>query len=70
MVTWSGYLDIFVLIYFFLYLYSRFGRYRLNLNQDEVKQEVEEYLPSFSKWAGDFMHKYISTDLPQMQLSL
>nr|XP_055180751.1 DNA replication ATP-dependent helicase/nuclease DNA2 isoform X2 [Nyctereutes procyonoides] len=44
--------------------------YRLNLNQEEVKQEVEEYLPSFSKWAGDFMHKYTSTDLPKMQLSL
>lgn len=44
--------------------------YRLNLNQDEVKQEVEEYLPSFSKWAGDFMRKYTSTDFPQMQLSL
>ncbi|XP_037000307.2 DNA replication ATP-dependent helicase/nuclease DNA2 isoform X3 [Artibeus jamaicensis] len=42
--------------------------YRLNLNQDEVKQEVEEYLPSFSKWAGDFMHN--PTDFPQMQLSL
>ncbi|XP_054584687.1 DNA replication ATP-dependent helicase/nuclease DNA2 [Eptesicus fuscus] len=44
--------------------------YRLNLNQDEVKQEVEEYLPSFSKWAGDFMRKHTSTDFPQMQLSL
>ncbi|KAM5323903.1 DNA replication ATP-dependent helicase/nuclease DNA2 [Glossophaga mutica] len=44
--------------------------YRLNLNQDEVKQEVEEYLPSFSKWAGDFMRNYNSTDFPQMQLSL
>ncbi|XP_036120906.1 DNA replication ATP-dependent helicase/nuclease DNA2 isoform X2 [Molossus molossus] len=44
--------------------------YRLNLNQDEVKQEVEEYLPSFSKWAGDFMRKYTSTDFPQMQLPL
>ncbi|XP_077634800.1 DNA replication ATP-dependent helicase/nuclease DNA2 isoform X1 [Crocuta crocuta] len=44
--------------------------YRLNLNQDKIKQEVEEYLPSFSKWAGDFMHKYISTDFPQIQLSL
>ncbi|XP_060141862.1 DNA replication ATP-dependent helicase/nuclease DNA2 isoform X3 [Globicephala melas] len=44
--------------------------YRLNLNQDEIKQEVEEYLPSFSKWAGDFMHKHTSTDFPQMQLSL
>ncbi|KAF3828144.1 hypothetical protein GH733_001990, partial [Mirounga leonina] len=44
--------------------------YRLNLNQEEIKQEVEEYLPSFSKWAGDFMHKYTSGDFPQMQLSL
>uniref|UniRef100_A0A8C9QEN2 DNA replication ATP-dependent helicase/nuclease n=1 Tax=Spermophilus dauricus TaxID=99837 RepID=A0A8C9QEN2_SPEDA len=44
--------------------------YRLNLNPDEVKQEVEEYLPSFSKWAGDFMHQSTSTDFPQMQLSL
>nr|XP_023499794.1 DNA replication ATP-dependent helicase/nuclease DNA2 isoform X2 [Equus caballus] len=44
--------------------------YRLNLNQDEIKQEVEDYLPSFSKWAGDFMHKYTSADLPQMQFSL
>ncbi|KAM9617731.1 DNA replication ATP-dependent helicase/nuclease DNA2 [Trichechus inunguis] len=44
--------------------------YRLNLTQDEIKQEVEEYLPSFSKWAGDFMHKDTSADFPQMQLSL
>ncbi|XP_057361905.1 DNA replication ATP-dependent helicase/nuclease DNA2 isoform X1 [Manis pentadactyla] len=44
--------------------------YRLNLNQDEIKREVEEYLPSFSKWAGDFMHKYNSANFPQMQLSL
>ncbi|XP_004393777.1 PREDICTED: DNA replication ATP-dependent helicase/nuclease DNA2 [Odobenus rosmarus divergens] len=44
--------------------------YRLSLNQEEIKQEVEEYLPSFSKWAGDFMHKYTSGDFPQMQLSL
>uniref|UniRef100_A0A8C7EQT9 DNA replication ATP-dependent helicase/nuclease DNA2 n=1 Tax=Neovison vison TaxID=452646 RepID=A0A8C7EQT9_NEOVI len=40
--------------------------YRLNLNQEEIKQEVEEYLPSFSKWARDFMHKYNSADLPQI----
>uniref|UniRef100_H0X4A4 DNA replication ATP-dependent helicase/nuclease DNA2 n=1 Tax=Otolemur garnettii TaxID=30611 RepID=H0X4A4_OTOGA len=44
--------------------------YRLNLNQDEIKQEIEEYLPSFSKWAGDFMHKDTSADFPQIQLSL
>ncbi|XP_006835892.1 PREDICTED: DNA replication ATP-dependent helicase/nuclease DNA2 [Chrysochloris asiatica] len=44
--------------------------YRLNLNQGELRQEVEEYLPSFSKWAGDFMNKDTSTDFPQMELSL
>ncbi|XP_077802813.1 DNA replication ATP-dependent helicase/nuclease DNA2 isoform X2 [Macaca mulatta] len=44
--------------------------YRLNLSQYEIKQEVEDYLPSFCKWAGDFMHKNASTDFPQMQLSL
>nr|XP_021528500.1 DNA replication ATP-dependent helicase/nuclease DNA2 [Aotus nancymaae] len=44
--------------------------YRLNLNQDEIKQEVEDYLPAFCKWAGDYMHKNSSTDFPQMQLSL
>ncbi|XP_058293002.1 DNA replication ATP-dependent helicase/nuclease DNA2-like [Hylobates moloch] len=44
--------------------------YHLNLSQDEIKQEVEDYLPSFCKWAGDFMDKNTSTDFPQMQLSL
>ncbi|XP_042552487.1 DNA replication ATP-dependent helicase/nuclease DNA2 [Dipodomys spectabilis] len=44
--------------------------YRLNLKQDEILQDIEEYLPSFSKWAGDFMHKNTSSDSPQMQLSL
>uniref|UniRef100_F7IQ53 DNA replication ATP-dependent helicase/nuclease n=1 Tax=Callithrix jacchus TaxID=9483 RepID=F7IQ53_CALJA len=44
--------------------------YRLNLNQDEIKQEVEDYLPAFCKWAGDYMHKNSSTDFPQMQLSV
>ncbi|XP_034380410.1 DNA replication ATP-dependent helicase/nuclease DNA2 [Arvicanthis niloticus] len=44
--------------------------YRLNLSQDEIRCEVEEYLPSFSKWAEDFMHKGSSADSPQLQLSL
>ncbi|KAK7806784.1 hypothetical protein U0070_026127 [Myodes glareolus] len=44
--------------------------YRLNLSQDEIKCEVEEYLPSFSKWAEDFMHKGPPAGFPQMQLSL
>ena len=58
------------LVTFFIFKISYFDRYRLKLNQDEIKQEVEEYLPSFSKWARDFMHKHTSTDFPQMQLSL
>ncbi|EDL32070.1 DNA2 DNA replication helicase 2-like (yeast) [Mus musculus] len=44
--------------------------YRLNLSQDEILCEVEEYLPSFSKWAEDFMRKGPSSEFPQMQLSL
>ncbi|KAM5236452.1 DNA replication ATP-dependent helicase/nuclease DNA2 [Ctenodactylus gundi] len=44
--------------------------YRLNLNQGELKQEVEEYLPSLSKWAGDFMCKGAAAGPPCVQLSL
>ncbi|XP_040588189.1 DNA replication ATP-dependent helicase/nuclease DNA2 [Mesocricetus auratus] len=44
--------------------------YRLNLSPDEIKCEVEEYLPSFSKWAEDFMRKGPPSGFPQMQLSL
>ncbi|NXF75532.1 DNA2 nuclease, partial [Sclerurus mexicanus] len=29
--------------------------YHLNVKQAEIMQEVEEYLPSFFKWAEDFM---------------
>ncbi|XP_068114325.1 DNA replication ATP-dependent helicase/nuclease DNA2 [Hyperolius riggenbachi] len=29
--------------------------YQLNLNQADVMQEVAEYLPSFEKWASDYM---------------
>ncbi|NWX70030.1 DNA2 nuclease, partial [Alca torda] len=29
--------------------------YHLNVKQTEIMQEVEEYLPSFFKWAEDFM---------------
>ncbi|XP_027696330.1 DNA replication ATP-dependent helicase/nuclease DNA2 isoform X2 [Vombatus ursinus] len=39
--------------------------YHLNLKQGEFKQEIEDYLPSFSKWAEDFMHKPTSVDLPK-----
>lgn len=44
--------------------------YRLNLSQDEVRCEVEEYLPSFSKWADEYMHKGTNAEFPQMHLSL
>ncbi|XP_060051356.1 DNA replication ATP-dependent helicase/nuclease DNA2 isoform X1 [Erinaceus europaeus] len=44
--------------------------YRLNMNQDEVRQEVDEYLPSLAKWAADFMHKCPSDESPPLQLSL
>ncbi|XP_069501087.1 DNA replication ATP-dependent helicase/nuclease DNA2 [Ambystoma mexicanum] len=30
--------------------------YPLNVNQQEIMCEVEEYLPSFTKWADDFLH--------------
>ncbi|XP_072484885.1 DNA replication ATP-dependent helicase/nuclease DNA2 isoform X1 [Notamacropus eugenii] len=42
--------------------------YHLNLKQDEFKQEIEDYLPSFSKWAEDFMHKPTSVDVPKTPL--
>ncbi|XP_051008450.1 DNA replication ATP-dependent helicase/nuclease DNA2 [Acomys russatus] len=44
--------------------------YRLNVSQDEIKCDVEEYLPSFSKWAEDFMSRGPTSRLPQVQLSL
>ncbi|XP_068927588.1 DNA replication ATP-dependent helicase/nuclease DNA2 [Petaurus breviceps papuanus] len=43
--------------------------YHLNLKQDEFKQEIEDYLPSLSKWAEDFMHKPTSVDLPKTALT-
>nr|XP_044993688.1 DNA replication ATP-dependent helicase/nuclease DNA2 isoform X1 [Jaculus jaculus] len=44
--------------------------YRLGLSEDGLRQEVEEYLPSLSKWAAKFMHKSSATDFPVMRLSL
>ncbi|XP_038600143.1 DNA replication ATP-dependent helicase/nuclease DNA2 isoform X1 [Tachyglossus aculeatus] len=44
--------------------------YRLNMNQAEIKEEIEEYLPSFSKWAENFMNKSSPANLPNIQLSL
>uniref|UniRef100_F6S4L6 DNA replication ATP-dependent helicase/nuclease n=2 Tax=Monodelphis domestica TaxID=13616 RepID=F6S4L6_MONDO len=44
--------------------------YYLNLKEDVFKQEIEDYLPSFSKWAEEFMHGPMSADLPMMQQTL
>ncbi|XP_042315276.1 DNA replication ATP-dependent helicase/nuclease DNA2 isoform X2 [Sceloporus undulatus] len=30
--------------------------YQLNLKQNDVMEEIQEYLPSFTKWAEDFMY--------------
>uniref|UniRef100_F6V648 DNA replication ATP-dependent helicase/nuclease n=1 Tax=Ornithorhynchus anatinus TaxID=9258 RepID=F6V648_ORNAN len=44
--------------------------YRLNMDQDKIKEEIEDYLPSFSKWAENFMNKSFPANLPNIQLSL
>ncbi|XP_029465534.1 LOW QUALITY PROTEIN: DNA replication ATP-dependent helicase/nuclease DNA2 [Rhinatrema bivittatum] len=44
--------------------------YEFNLNQDEIKQEVEEYLPSFTKWANYFLHKSPPVHQQEVQLKL
>uniref|UniRef100_A0A8C4WGV6 DNA replication ATP-dependent helicase/nuclease n=1 Tax=Gopherus evgoodei TaxID=1825980 RepID=A0A8C4WGV6_9SAUR len=44
--------------------------YCLNLKQEEIMQEIEEYLPSISKWAEDFMHKPSQANHNKMQLKL
>ncbi|KFQ76937.1 DNA replication ATP-dependent helicase/nuclease DNA2, partial [Phaethon lepturus] len=43
--------------------------YQLNLKQTEIMQEVEEYLPSFFKWAEDFMHNPMSQNQMELKLS-
>ncbi|PKU30560.1 hypothetical protein llap_19136 [Limosa lapponica baueri] len=43
--------------------------YYLNLKQTEIMQEVEEYLPSFFKWAEDFMHSPANQNKMQLKLS-
>nr|XP_006125342.1 DNA replication ATP-dependent helicase/nuclease DNA2 [Pelodiscus sinensis] len=44
--------------------------YFLNLQQEEIIQEVQEYFPSISKWAEDFMNKHSKADQNKMQLKL
>ncbi|KAM6266012.1 DNA replication ATP-dependent helicase/nuclease DNA2 [Porphyrio hochstetteri] len=43
--------------------------YLLNLKQAEIMQEVEEYLPSFFKWAEDFMHNPANQSKMELKLS-
>ncbi|XP_072727391.1 DNA replication ATP-dependent helicase/nuclease DNA2 isoform X2 [Ciconia boyciana] len=43
--------------------------YHLNLKQTEIMQEVEEYLPSFFKWAEDFMYNPSNQNKMQLKLS-
>ncbi|XP_057259240.1 DNA replication ATP-dependent helicase/nuclease DNA2 [Pezoporus wallicus] len=43
--------------------------YHLNLRQTEIMREVEEYLPSFFKWAEDFLHNPANQNKMQLKLS-
>ncbi|KAF7247212.1 DNA replication ATP-dependent helicase/nuclease DNA2, partial [Varanus komodoensis] len=44
--------------------------YQLNLNENDIMQDIEEYLPSFIKWAENFMSKFNHSSQPNMQLKL
>ncbi|XP_066477496.1 DNA replication ATP-dependent helicase/nuclease DNA2 [Tiliqua scincoides] len=44
--------------------------YQLNLKQNDIMQEIEEYLPSFTKWASDFMYKHSQVNHQNIQLKL
>uniref|UniRef100_A0A8U8B989 DNA replication ATP-dependent helicase/nuclease n=1 Tax=Geospiza parvula TaxID=87175 RepID=A0A8U8B989_GEOPR len=43
--------------------------YLLNMKQAQIMQEIEEYLPSFFKWAEDFMHNPANQNKMQLKLS-
>ncbi|KAM3666224.1 DNA replication ATP-dependent helicase/nuclease DNA2 isoform 2-T2 [Ammospiza maritima maritima] len=43
--------------------------YLLNVKQAQIMQEIEEYLPSFFKWAEDFMHNPANQNKMQLKLS-
>lgn len=43
-------------------------RYSLKLTQADMRQEVEEYLPSLSEWAKHYLHT--SPQAGQKQLTL
>lgn len=51
-----------------LSLFFFFLRYLLNVKQAQIMQEIEEYLPSFFKWAEDFMHNPANENKMQLKL--
>uniref|UniRef100_A0A8D0BQQ7 DNA replication ATP-dependent helicase/nuclease n=1 Tax=Salvator merianae TaxID=96440 RepID=A0A8D0BQQ7_SALMN len=44
--------------------------YQLHLKQHDIIQEIEEYFPSFIKWAEDFMYKENQENQHNLQLKL
>ncbi|XP_051504000.1 LOW QUALITY PROTEIN: DNA replication ATP-dependent helicase/nuclease DNA2 [Myxocyprinus asiaticus] len=44
--------------------------YSLNLTQDDMRQEVEQYLPSLSEWAKDYLHTSPQAGHKQLSLKL
>ncbi|XP_054838935.1 DNA replication ATP-dependent helicase/nuclease DNA2 [Eublepharis macularius] len=44
--------------------------YQLNLKQSDIMQEIEKYLPSFIKWAEEFMYNYHQPNQHNIQLKL
>ncbi|XP_061491165.1 DNA replication ATP-dependent helicase/nuclease DNA2 [Rhineura floridana] len=42
--------------------------YQLNLKQNDIMQEIEEYFPSFIKWAEEFIYKQAHVGQHNMQL--
>ncbi|KAJ7324266.1 hypothetical protein JRQ81_017286 [Phrynocephalus forsythii] len=44
--------------------------YQLSLKQNDIMQEIQEYFPSFVKWAKDFLYIPNQATRPNMQLKL
>uniref|UniRef100_A0ABM5G0X0 DNA replication ATP-dependent helicase/nuclease n=1 Tax=Pogona vitticeps TaxID=103695 RepID=A0ABM5G0X0_9SAUR len=44
--------------------------YQLNLKQNDIMQEIQEYFPSFGKWAENFMYKPDQATQPNLKLKL
>ena len=39
-------------------------RYTLGVTQEEMKQEVQDYLPSLRSWANDYLHPSTPKPIP------